>query len=253
MTAPRVVAIIQARMTSSRLPGKVLADICGQPSLAWMAIRAKRAQLIDEVWVATTSNPADDAVTEFCADQGLSCTRGSEADVLDRYMQAVRESKADVIVRLTGDCPLIDPQMLDSNIHTFLDADPPLDFAANRLPGKRTIPIGLDAEICTSAVLERAWKEAVLPHQREHVMPYIYENADYFTILHIKHRPNLGHLRWTVDSPQDLELIRAICANFADDSFSWRDVLQLIEAQPELMAINADVDHRTQFDVDERT
>ncbi len=252
MSAPRVVAIIQARMTSSRLPGKILADLCGQPSLAWMVRRARRAERIDEVRVATTSNPSDDAVVKFCQVQGVPFTRGSEPDVLDRYYQAARESRADVIVRLTGDCPLIDPAMLDSNITEFLSADPPLDFAANRLPSQRTIPIGLDTEICTFAALERAWKEAVRPHQREHVMPYLYENSDQFNILHILHEPNYGEYRWTIDNPEDLESLRAICAEFENDEFSWLEVLALVQKRPELNAINADVAHKTQYDVDER-
>ena len=252
MSRPRVVAIIQARMTSSRLPGKVLADLCGQPVLGWMLRRAARAKLIDEVRLATTSNASDDAVAAYAQQMNAPLTRGSEPDVLDRYYQAAQESQAEVIVRLTGDCPLIDPAMLDANIQTFLEADPPLDFAANRLPGKRTIPIGLDTEICTFAALERAWKEAVLPHQREHVMPYFYENPDEFEILHIRHKPDFGQHRWTVDSPEDLALLRAICAQFEDDQFSWQAVLELVQAQPDLAALNAAVPHRTQYDVDQR-
>lgn len=250
--APRVVAIVQARMASSRLPGKVLTDLGGQPVLAWVVRRASRAAGIDQVVIATSVATDDDIVTDFCKDNNFACSRGNLHDVLDRYMHAAREYDADVIVRLTGDCPLIDPDMLAENLRAFLAAQPSLDFAANRLPGERTIPIGLDAEFCTRAALETAWREAQEPHQREHVMPFFYEQPQRFNILHIKHSPDYGHYRWTVDTPEDLELLRQVVAHFPDDTFSWKDVLALFEAHPELAAINADVQHKTQHDVDER-
>ena len=215
--APRVIAIVQARMSSSRMPGKVLSELGGQPVLAWVVRRAGRSVRIDQIVVATSIAPEDDAIADLCKQQGYACFRGSLYDVLDRYMQAARESQADVIVRLTGDCPLIDPAMLDDNLAIFLEAHPPLDFAANRLPGERTIPIGLDAEICTFAALETAWREAHRPHEREHVMPFFYEHPERFRILHIKHKPEYGNYRWTVDTPDDLELLRKVVANFPDE------------------------------------
>jgi spore coat polysaccharide biosynthesis protein SpsF len=250
--APRVVAIIQARMASSRLPGKVLADLGGQPVLAWVVRRATRTQGIDQVVVATSIAAGDDAVAAFCKEQDYACSRGSLYDVLDRFRQAAHEYDAGVIVRLTGDCPLIDPGMLADNLRTFLKSSPPLDFAANRLPGERTIPIGLDAEFCTRAALETAWREAQKPHQREHVMPFFYENADRFRMLHIKQSPNFGRYRWTVDTPEDLELIRQVVSHFGDDTFSWKDVLALFQKKPELAEINASVLHKSHRDVDER-
>ena len=143
----KVVAIIQARMAASRLPGKVLKELGHMPVLGWIVARTRRAQLIDEVVVATTIDPGDDAVADYCQREGIAFTRGSMQDVLDRYYQAAQAHQADVVVRLTADCPFIDPQMLDDNLRTFLQADPPLDFAANRFPPPftRTIPIGLDA------------------------------------------------------------------------------------------------------------
>jgi spore coat polysaccharide biosynthesis protein SpsF len=248
----RVVGIVQARMASTRLPGKVLADLGGKPVLAWVVERAQRAESIDQVVVATTLSPEDGAVAAFCQDRGYAVTRGSMHDVLDRYYLAASEFKADVIVRLTADCPLIDPGLLDENIAAFLQAEPPLDFSANRLPGDRTVPIGLDTEICTFAALATAWREAEEPHQREHVMPFFYENPQRFNILHMRQEPDHGELRWTVDTPEDLEMLRAVVAHFPDDRFSWKDVLALVEAQPDLAAINAGVQHRSQFDVDER-
>jgi spore coat polysaccharide biosynthesis protein SpsF len=252
MSKPRVVAIIQARVASERLPGKVLLDLGGQLVLSWVVRRATRATSIDQVVVATSVAAEDDVIAAFCKELGYACVRGNLQDVLDRYTHAARETDADVIVRLTGDCPLIDPGMLSENLETFLSADPPLDFAANRLPNERTIPIGLDAEFCTREALEIAWREAQEPHQREHVMPFFYEHPDRFRILHIKHMPDYGHLRWTLDTPEDLKLLRQIVAHFDNDEFSWAEVLELFEKNPELALVNAAVQHRTQRDVDTR-
>ena len=250
--SPRTIAIIQARMASSRLPGKVMADLCGRPVLEWIIRRAQRARLIDQVVVATTDSPEDDAIEEFCKKNKFAYLRGSMHDVLDRYYQAAQQFDAQVIVRLTGDCPFIDAEMLDSNLAKFFAADPPLDFAANRLPDQRTIPIGLDAEYCTFAALKIAWQEAKVPHQREHVMPFFYENPGRFNIKHFQHEANLGHYRWTVDTPEDLELVRAICGHYQNDRFSWLEILELFDEQPDLAAINAQVSHKNQFDLDER-
>jgi spore coat polysaccharide biosynthesis protein SpsF len=248
----KIVAIIQARMGSSRLPGKVLADLGGQPVLAWVARRAQRAAGVDLVMIATSTDKDDDAIAAFCERESLACYRGSQHDVLDRYVQAARQAQADVIVRLTGDCPFIDPEMLGDNLSTFLEKKPALDFAANRLPGDRTIPIGLDAEFCTMAALETAGQESKEPHQREHVMPFFYEHPERFNILHIKQSPSYGNLRWTVDTPEDLELARRIAAEFSDDRFSWKDILALFERQPQLAQINAGVVHKSARDVDVR-
>jgi spore coat polysaccharide biosynthesis protein SpsF len=251
-----VVAIIQARMSSSRLPGKVLAELGHQPVLAWVVQRARRAKRVDRVVVATTTDPSDDPVAEYCLANEIAVTRGSMQDVLDRYYKSARHFKADVVVRLTGDCPFIDPEMLDDNLGAFLEAEPPLDFAANRLPPPftRTIPIGLDAEYCTFKALEYAWKVADEKHQREHVMPYFYEHPEKFNILHITQEPNYGHFRWTVDTPEDLELLRMIAAYFTGrDDFSWLEVLEVVQAHPELAEINLDTKHKDYREIDERT
>jgi spore coat polysaccharide biosynthesis protein SpsF len=246
----RTLAIIQARMGSTRLPGKVLADLCGQPVLSWIARRAARAQHIDQVVVATSDRPEDEAIAKFCDQHEIAYWRGSMHDVLDRYYQAAQHFDAQVIVRLTGDCPLIDAEMLDANLTQFFAADPPLDFAANRLPDHRTIPIGLDAEYVRFEALKIAWQDAKAPHQREHVMPFFYEHPQRFNIAHFQHKEDLGHYRWTVDTPEDLELLRAICGHFQDDHFSWQQILKLFDEQPDLAAINAQVSHKSQFDVD---
>lgn len=252
MTARKVVAIVQARMGSNRLPGKVLADLGGQPMLAWVLRRTQRASGVDEVILATSAEAEDDAIQAFCEQANFACYRGSLHDVLDRYVGAAHQSEADIILRVTGDCPFIDPGLLSEYLGEFLRAEPPLDFAANRLPDERTIPIGLDAELCTRAALETAWREASEPHQREHVMPFFYENPQRFRIRHFKHEPSFGHLRWTVDTAEDLDLARLIVAEFPDDTFSWQDILALFERKPELAQVNAGVQHKNYRDADAR-
>jgi len=251
----KVVAIIQARMAASRLPGKVLKELGHKPVLGWMIARTRRAEWIDEVVIATTTDPGDDPVAAYCEAEGVAYSRGSMHDVLDRYYQAAKQYQADVIVRLTADCPFIDPAMLDDNLRAFFASEPRADFAANRLPPpfERTIPIGLDAEYCWFEGLETVWKEAKEKHQREHVMPFFYEHPARFTILHITHYPSYGHLRWTVDTPEDLALLRQIVAHFPGrDDFSWQEVLALVDAHPELGEINAGVRHKHYREVDDR-
>lgn len=269
-----IVVIIQARMASSRLPGKVLLDIAGQPMLGQVVERARRASRIQQVIVATTTNPEDEAVEAFCQKAGYACYRGSMHDVLDRFYQAARSTLAESVVRITADCPLLDPAVVDATLEAFF-SQPGIDFAANRLPPpwKRTFPIGLDVEVVSFSALQRAWKEASQPHQREHVMPYFYEEVafsptpaacgafyvDYgltgrgFRLALLNHRPDYGSLRWTVDTAADLELVRQIFARLKGRvDFTWYDVLALIEREPELERINADVKHKTAFDVDHR-
>jgi spore coat polysaccharide biosynthesis protein SpsF len=247
------IAIIQARMSSSRLPGKVLLDIAGQPMLVRVVERTSKAKSLDGVIVATTTESPDDAIAALCAKRGYACYRGSVNDVLDRYYQAARAFQAGVVVRITADCPVIDPDLIDQAVGELLRSG--ADFVANRLPPPwhRTYPIGLDLEVCTFQALERAWRETDQPHQREHVMPYLYEEEGRFHSIQLDHDPDYGHLRWTVDTPEDLELIRRVYEHFGgQDDFSWLDVLELFHDQPELAKINADVHHRTAFDVDER-
>lgn len=260
------VAIIQARMASSRLPDKVLLDIGGEPMLARVYQRTQRARWVDQVVVATTTDPGDDPITELCAARTYPYVRGSTTDVLDRYYQAARKFDADVIVRITADCPLIDPEVIDvtvaalygrksADLDRMSDDRPLRDFAANRLPPpwKRTYPIGLDTEVCTFEALEKAWEEADQPHQREHVMPYLYEEEGRFRVVVVNHEPDLGSLRWTVDTAEDLELVRQLFTRFGNrDDFSWQDVLALFEAEPDLAAINAEVPHKDVFEVDDR-
>lgn len=249
-----ICAIIQARYASSRLPGKVLLDIAGQPMLIQVVERTRRAKCLHNLVVATSTDPADDAIAQLCAARGIPCYRGSMHDVLDRFYQAARMAKADIVVRITADCPIIDPEVIDQTIRAFL-SEPDLDFAANRLPPpwRRTFPIGLDVEICSFTALQRAWQEASLPHQREHVMPYLYEQEGRFRIMLVNHDPDYGSLRWTVDTPEDLELVRLIYSRMGGrNDFSWQEVLALFAREPELANINAQVKPKIYSDVDHR-
>jgi len=264
----RVIAIIQGRMSSSRLPGKIMADIAGQPMLQRVFIRTSRAATVTETIFATTTDPSDDPVAEYCDFSGIPFTRGSLFDVLDRYYQAAKGAKADVVVRITADCPVIDPELIDNVVHTLVKDE--CDFACNRLPPPwhRTYPIGLDVEACTFKVLAKAWKEAREPQHREHVMPYFYEGVELsalnrqlstgtsrrgFEIAVLNHTTDFGDYRWTVDTPEDLEFIRRVYARFGErDDFTWKEMLDLVHDEPGLMEINAGVRHKTLKDVDKR-
>lgn len=272
----KTVAIIQARMGSSRLPGKVLLDIAGKPMIQRVIERARRAQSLDTVIVATTIDASDNPIAAFAISMGVACTRGNLHDVLDRYYHAARTHNADIVVRITADCPAIDPALVDLTIQTLLDGG--YDFVANRLPPpfQRTFPIGLDVEVCTFAALQRAWQEADQPFQREHVMPYLYEGLSLhpvknpmlkkehcsldngvsprgFKVALLNHAPDYGSLRWTVDTSEDLELMRRIFGILEDkNDFTWYDLLAIIQKHPELVKINAQVRHKSMIDVDER-
>ncbi len=245
-----IIAIVQARMASTRLPGKVLADIAGQPMLARVVVRAQRSKLVDRLVVATSIESDDDSIVELCEQMEFDYSRGSALDVLDRCFQAAREFEAHTVVRLTADCPLIDPGVIDQTIEAFFAAEPPVDFAANRFSWERTFPIGLDVEVCTMDALETAWREADEQHQREHVMPFLYEKPDRFQILHVRNDEDYGHMRWTVDTDDDLAFVREIYKRFRSrDDFNWREILELLEKEPELAQINAHVQHKSHLDV----
>jgi spore coat polysaccharide biosynthesis protein SpsF len=265
---PRVVAIIQGRMSSSRLPGKILADIAGQPMLQRVFIRSSRAPLLDETIFATTVDASDDPVVQYCDLSGIPCVRGSLYDVLDRYYQAARQAGAGIVVRITADCPVIDPGLVDDVVRTLQSGE--YDFVCNRLPAPwhRTYPIGLDVEACTFPVPEQAWGQAKEPQHREHAMPYFYEGVELerqsrtletgtsprgFRVALLQHTTDFGEYRWTVDTPEDLEFIRQVYAHFnGRDDFGWKDVLELVHNEPALMQINAGVRHKTLKDTDER-
>jgi len=237
----RVVAIIQARMGSTRLPGKVLKDLGGETVLARVVKRARRATLLDEVVVATSVLPADDAIVRECEALKVACFRGDEEDVLDRYYHAARKFAADVVVRITSDCPLIDPELIDATIRSRLNQQ--ADYASNSLA--RSYPRGLDVEVFTADALARAWSGAKENYQRIHVTPYLYQNPESFKVISVAAEVDYSQYRWTVDTAEDLELVRAVYKHFENrDSIRWTEVLDLMEAQPELAALNSHVQQK---------
>jgi spore coat polysaccharide biosynthesis protein SpsF len=287
---PRVVAVIQGRMSSSRLPGKILADIAGQPMLQRVFLRTSRAATVTETIFATTTDPSDDPVAEYCDFSGIPFTRGNLYDVLDRYYQTAKQAKADVVVRITADCPVIDPNLIDDAVNAiwgrFAGMPDPLeglnrplipdelifaaDFVCNRLPPPfhRTYPIGLDVEVCTFEALKKAWKEAKEPQHREHAMPYFYEGVELsavsrqlslgtsprgFRVALLNNITNFGDYRWTVDTSEDLEFMRQVYSRFdGRDDFSWENVLELVHNEPQLTQINVNIKHKTLKDIDTR-
>lgn len=283
-------------MDSTRLPGKVLREIGGRSMLEWVVDRTSKGKVLNGVVVATTFDTSDNIVTSLCEKRGYAYYRGSTKDVLDRYYQTARKHRADVIVRITADCPFIDPELIDRSVYALIFGSSDdqtkyelnhvtsvyYDFVANRLPPPwgRTLPIGLDTEVFTFVALERAWKEANRSYQREHVTPYFYEDlppdslkptthrSSYMTthwnlassisrrgfrVALLNHYPDYGSMRWTVDTAEDLELVREIVTRFPDrPDFCWTDILELFEKEPELSEINAHINHKDHLNTDNR-
>lgn len=232
-----VVAIIQGRMRSSRLPGKVMADIAGRPMLFHVVNRVRRARTINLVAVATSNHVADDPISAFCDWMKIPCFRGKEDDVLDRYYHAARFFRADVIVRLTSDCPLHDPAVIDKVVEVLLEGG--VDFVSGGM--ENTYPDGLDAAAFPMNVLEQIWRDAKLKSDREHVTTYIHHHPEIFHLKTVHSVKDLSHLRWTVDEPRDLEFVRAVYAYLGNTPFAMGDVLDLLNRHPELNRINADI------------
>jgi glutamate-1-semialdehyde 2,1-aminomutase/spore coat polysaccharide biosynthesis protein SpsF len=237
---PKVVAIIQARMGATRLPGKVLAEIAGRPMLWHVVNRVRIARSVDKVVVATSNRSSDDAVAEFCVQNDIEFFRGSETDVLDRFYQTAKHFNADVVVRITADCPLIDPQVVDMVVSTYLEGG--YDYVTNTL--RYTYPNGMDVEVFSFAALEKAWREARLPAEREHVTPYLRASGR-FRVFNVENEADLSkrNLRWTVDEPADLEFVRAVYARLGGDKqpFGLSDILELLDKEPDLMQINSGI------------
>ncbi|MFX4219518.1 MAG: cytidylyltransferase domain-containing protein [Thalassobaculum sp.] len=236
-----VAAVIQARMTSTRLPGKVLMPAAGRPMLAHQIDRVRRAANVDTVCIATTVNVEDDPVAALAEREGVAVFRGSEHDVLDRFVRAAESAGAAVAVRLTGDCPLTDPALVDAVVATFRGGNPPVDYATNSFP--RTWPIGLDVEVASMAALRLANAEATDPYDREHVMPFLYRQPERFRIAGFPAPEDLSGYRWTLDERSDYDLLVHILEALLPDnpSFGWRDVIALLDAHPEWRTLNAGV------------
>jgi spore coat polysaccharide biosynthesis protein SpsF len=234
----KTVAIVQARSGSTRLPGKVLLPLLGEPMLTRVMRRTARAQRVDAVVVATTTERGDDAIVELGEREGWPVVRGSVDDVLDRYVMAAEAHDADVIVRITSDCPLIDPGVIDDTVAAFGESG--CDYASNGLE-PRTFPRGLDVEVIARAALLRAWHDDVDPAWREHVTPYIYRHPELFRLRAVTSPDDRSDQRWSVDTAADYELVTRIYGALGRDDFGWRDALAVVEANPDWLALNRDV------------
>lgn len=232
----RYLAIIQARLGSTRLPGKVMLDLCGKPVLQRVIERVLKSEFLKEsVLIASTVSESDSKIAQFCCGLGIPVFRGSEDDVLDRFYQSAKRMKAENIVRITADCPLIDYRVIDQVIR--LHEKSGSDYTANVL--KHTFPDGQDTEVFKFSALEKAWKEAALKSEREHVTPYIWKNTSLFSHANLEAAENYGDMRWTLDNQSDFELISAVYSHFLpDEFFSMEKIIDFLCKNPELSSLN---------------
>lgn len=234
----KVICIVQARVGSTRLPGKVLKKICEKTVLEHDVDRLKQVKNIDEIIIATTELERDDSIVEECKRLNVNYFRGSEENVLSRYYYAAKENNADVVVRVTSDCPLIDPEVSSRIIDFYFKNREKYDYVSNTID--RTYPRGLDTEVFSFKALERAFKEATLERDKEHVTPYIWDNPEKFRLAQYKNDLDYSYLRWTLDTKEDYELINEIYKELYDgkNKFYLDDILKLLERKPELKKIN---------------
>ncbi len=237
MKGHNAVAIIQARMGSSRLPGKVLKPLAGRPALYHVVDRLRKSRVLKRVVVATTTQPDDDVIVRFCGAHHFDCFRGSEHDVLDRYYQAARHFAADPVVRITSDCPVIDPYIVDEVVTELLR----MDYDVCALGGE--FPDGLDCECFSFSALEDAWKSATLPSEREHVGVYPAKHTEKLRVGTWFKFKGLAHHRWTLDEEADLQFLQEIYEELYQPGrlFTTADILALLERKPELMKINSGI------------
>ena len=240
MPAARVVAVIQARMGASRLPGKVLLDLSGRPVLSWVVRAATAADGVDQVVVATTDDQRDDPVAALAAELGVAVVRGSETDVLERFVHALDTHPADAVIRLTADCPLLDPALI-AQVAAAWRADQELDYVATTLV--RTLPRGLDVELVRAGALRDAHAVATGPH-REHVTSLLYTQPEGRRLLGIVVHPPADDLRVTLDTPEDFTLLQQLAEQRGDRPPRWDEVVATLRARPDLVAINAHVEQK---------
>lgn len=234
----RTLAIIQARMGSTRLPGKVLKDIVGKPLIARVIDRTRAARGVDAVVVATTESPEDDALVRWIdAKGGCPSFRGPMDDVLARYYLCAQFHEADIVVRVTADDPLKDPRIIERALQLLVD-DSRLDYCSNTM--RPTYPEGLDIEVFRFHALERAYREAQLPSDREHVTPYIWKNPGKFNVLNFAYSRDLSSWRWTVDKPEDILFMERVYRQFVDTPLvSFESVIEWLDDHPKIREINS--------------
>lgn len=231
----RTVCIVQARMSSTRLPGKVLLPLAGREVLAHVLDRLAFCNTLDEVVVATSSDASDDVLAQWCRARGVPVFRGSLQDVLDRYYQCALANRADAVVRITADCPALDPTLVDQMVRAFHADNYDLFYLGGEFPD------GLDCEVFAFAALERAWREAVLPSEREHVGPYIMNHPEWFRLGSLQKFKGLAHHRWTLDEPRDLTFLQSIFERLQRSDgqpFRTQDLLDLLDREPALLQAN---------------
>jgi spore coat polysaccharide biosynthesis protein SpsF len=234
--------VVQARMGATRLPGKVLKPIAGRPMISYQLERLRRVKKAGQVVIATTDKPADDAIAAFCATAGVACVRGSEQDVLSRYYEALQRFPAAAIVRITADCPLIDPALVDQAIGVFERREH--DYVSNMI--EHTYPYGMAVEVMSADALKEAHRDARRPEEREHVTPFIYRHPERYRLKSLTMTPDLSRHRWTVDTAEDLDLVSRILQALypRKPQFTLQDVLELLDEHPAWCAINAHVEQR---------
>ena len=234
----KIIAVTQARTGSTRLPNKVLLKINGKSILQIHLERLKRSKKIDQLIVATTTKAIDDQICKEAADLNVTCFKGSEADLLDRYYQAVRILKPDYVVRITSDCPLIDPDLLDEIVDFTIQNR--ADYGTNNF--LEHFPVGLDVEVIKFSALNKAWKEATLPSDREHVTPYLkknsnFENKKIFKAVNYDLDSNLGYIRMTLDEKEDYEFLKRLIQEVGDDK-GWKEYVEFLHKNKDLLKIN---------------
>lgn len=234
--------IVQARTGSTRLPGKVLKELCGKPVLWHLWNRLCRAKKVDDIIIATTTLPEDDSIQTFCEEYDIPSYRGSSDDVLSRYYEAAKKHNAGTIIRVTADCPVIDPTVIDHLIYFYLAEK--ADYMSNGMV--RTFPRGLDAEIFSFQILERTFNEAKLEYEREHVTPYIYNHPEMFSLKSFLNTEDLSFHRWTVDTEEDFTLIKFIYDSLyhKKEIFLLEDILNLFAENPELIKTNQHIEQK---------
>ena len=228
------VAIIQVRMGSTRLPGKVLKKLNGITVLESLLNQLNYSKLLNDKIIATTSNSEDDVIFNFCKSKEIKCYRGSQDDVLDRYYNCAKKFSINTIIRITSDCPLMDPQVVDDVIDFYLKNS--YDYVNNFY--KRTYPYGNDVEIFSLKVLEKVWEKATKPSEREHVTPYIYNNPDEFSLGWIENKENLSEFHWTIDRKEDLIFVQNIFKKISKRPIFMKDIIDVIKDDPSLLEIN---------------
>jgi spore coat polysaccharide biosynthesis protein SpsF len=237
------VVIVQARLGSTRLPSKVLKDLSGKPVLYHVLERIKKTKLVDNIVIATTDLDSDEPLIEYLRENKIDYYRGSSEDVLSRYYESALQYKADIIIRITSDCPLIDPIVIDEIIKIYLENNN-YDYVSNTL--MRSFPRGLDVELFTFDALKKSFLKAEKKWEREHVTPYIYTNRDLFNVFNFTNKTDQSFFRWTLDTPEDYQLIKEIYDSLYNESkiFTTDEVISLFHRRPELIDINKHIEQK---------